>query len=226
MEFVSYGDEAELAEAVDDETAAVFLEPIQGEGGINPATAEYLQTARDLTEDAGAALVFDEIQTGMGRTGALWNSQRAAVAPDMLTARRASPTACRSARRSAGTGLPRRGVPRLDVLRRSGRLGGGRRHRSTIIEDSVPGNAAAIGDYLLTELEAAIGDDVRDIRGEGLMIGVEVGRGANAALKELALNHQVLALPAGRTVIRLLPPLTIDKDHADAVVDAMAEVVE
>lgn len=71
VEFVSYGDEAELAEAVDDETAAVFLEPIQGEGGINPAAAEYLQTARDLTDDAGAALVFDEIQTGIGRTGAL-----------------------------------------------------------------------------------------------------------------------------------------------------------
>jgi acetylornithine/LysW-gamma-L-lysine aminotransferase len=66
---------------------------------------------------------------------------------------------------------------------------------------------------------------VRDIRGEGLMIGVEVGRGANAALKKLALNHQVLALPAGRTVVRLLPPLTIDEAHADAVVDAMAEVV-
>ena len=63
------------------------------------------------------------------------------------------------------------------------------------------------------------------MRGEGLLIGVEVGRGANRVLKELALNHGVLALPAGRTVVRLLPPLTIEEEHADRVVEAMAAVV-
>ncbi|NHN65970.1 aspartate aminotransferase family protein [Haloarcula sp. JP-Z28] len=227
VEFVPYDDSEALEEAVDEDTAAFIVEPVQGEGGINPTSDGYLEDAREITEDAGAALIFDEVQTGMGRTGALWNSQRAAVAPDMITAAK-----------GLGNGLPVGATLCRDWIAEdygshASTFSGGPvisaaagATVSTIIEDSVPGNAAVIGDYLLTELEAAIGDDVRDIRGEGLMIGVEVGRGANAALKKLALNHQVLALPAGRTVIRLLPPLTIDKDHADAVVDAMAEVVE
>ncbi|MFY4811345.1 aspartate aminotransferase family protein [Haloarcula sp. AONF1] len=227
VEFVPYDDSEALDEAVDEDTAAFIVEPVQGEGGINPTSDGYLEDAREITEEAGAALIFDEVQTGMGRTGALWNSQRAAVAPDMITAAK-----------GLGNGLPigatlcREWIAK-DYGSHASTFSGGPvisaaagATVSTIIEDSVPGNAAVIGDYLLTELEAAIGDDVRDIRGEGLMIGVEVGRGANAALKKLALNHQVLALPAGRTVIRLLPPLTIDKDHADAVVDAMVEVVE
>ncbi len=66
---------------------------------------------------------------------------------------------------------------------------------------------------------------MRDIRGEGLMVGVEIKRGANRVLKELALNHGVLALPAGRTVVRLLPPLTIDEEHVEAVVAALADVL-
>jgi len=226
VEFVPYDDREALDEAVDEDTAAFIVEPVQGEGGINPASDGYLEAAREITEDASAALIFDEVQTGMGRTGALWNSQRAAVAPDMITAAK-----------GLGNGLPVGATLCRDWIAEdygshASTFSGGPvisaaagATVSTIIEDSVPGNAAVMGDYLLTELEAAIGDEVRDIRGEGLMIGVEVGRGANAALKELALNHQVLALPAGRTVVRLLPPLTIDEAHADAVVDAMAEVV-
>jgi len=226
VEFVPYDDSEALDEAVDEDTAAFIVEPVQGEGGINPTSDGYLEAAREITEEAGAALIFDEVQTGMGRTGALWNSQRAAVAPDMITAAK-----------GLGNGLPIGATLCRDWIAEdygshASTFSGGPvisaaagATVSTIIEESVPGNAAVMGDYLLTELEAAIGDDVRDIRGEGLMIGVEVGRGANAALKKLALNHQVLALPAGRTVIRLLPPLTIDEAHADAVVDAMAEVV-
>ncbi len=226
VEFVPYDDSEALDEAVDEDTAAFIVEPVQGEGGINPASDGYLEAAREITEDAGAALIFDEVQTGIGRTGALWNSQRAAVAPDMITAAK-----------GLGNGLPVGATLCRDWIAEdygshASTFSGGPvisaaagATVSTVIDDDVPANAAAMGDYLQTELEAAIGDEVRDIRGEGLMIGVEVGRGANAALKELALNHQVLALPAGRTVVRLLPPLTIDESHADAVVDAMAEVV-
>jgi len=227
VEFVPYDDAEALDEAIDEDTAAFIVEPVQGEGGINPASDGYLEAAREITEDAGATLIFDEVQTGMGRTGALWNSQRANVAPDMITAAK-----------GLGNGLPVGATLCRDWIAEdygshASTFSGGPvisaaagATVSTVVDDDVPENAAAMGDYLQTELEAAIGDDVRDIRGEGLMIGVEVGRGANAALKELALNHQVLALPAGRTVVRLLPPLTIDETHADAVVDAMAEVVE
>jgi len=226
VEFIPYDDAEALDEAVDEDTAAFIVEPVQGEGGINPAEREYLHAAREITEEAGAALIFDEVQTGMGRTGGLWNSTRAAVAPDMITAAK-----------GLGNGLPVGATLCQDWIAENygshaSTFSGGPvisaavgATVSTIIEDSLPGNASVVGDYLQTELEAAIGDEVRDIRGVGLMMGIEVGRGANKALKQLALNHGVLALPAGRTVVRLLPPLTIDKSHADEVVEAMAEVV-
>jgi acetylornithine/LysW-gamma-L-lysine aminotransferase len=224
--FVPYDDIEALQEAIDDETAAFIVEPVQGEGGINPASREYLQAAREITEDTGTALIFDEVQTGMGRTGALWNAQRANVTPDMVTAAKGlgngfpvGATLCRDwiAEDYGSHASTFSGGPVISAAAGA--------TVSTLIEESVPGNAAVVGDYLATELEAAVGDEVRDIRAEGLMIGVEVGRGANKALKQLALNHQVLALPAGRTVVRLLPPLTIDEEEADEVVAALTEVL-
>ncbi|QZY00681.1 aspartate aminotransferase family protein [Halobaculum rubrum] len=229
VEFVDYGDSEALAEAVDDETAAVFLEPVQGEGGINPADPEYLQSARDLTEDAGAALVFDEIQTGMGRTGDLWACEGAGVEPDILTTAK-----------GVASGLPLGATLCADWI-----ADGAASHGSTfsgnpvvaaaanatleeLVANDVPGHAATVGDYLTTQLEAAIEEHdlpVREVRGEGLMIGIEVKRGANRYLRELALNHQILALPAGRSVLRLLPPLVINEGHAREVVDALAEVL-
>ncbi|MBX0322560.1 aspartate aminotransferase family protein [Halomicroarcula sp. F13] len=226
VEFVPYDDAEALDEAVDENTAAFIVEPVQGEGGINPASAGYLEAAREITEETGTALVFDEVQTGMGRTGALWDSQRADVTPDMITSAKGlgngfpvGATLCRDwiAENYGSHASTFSGGPVISAAAGA--------TVSTIVEESVPEHAADMGEYLQTELEAAIGDEVRDIRGEGLMIGVEVGRGANKALKQLALNHGILALPAGRTVVRLLPPLTIDEEHADAVVDAMAEVV-
>ncbi|MXR22594.1 aminotransferase class III-fold pyridoxal phosphate-dependent enzyme, partial [Halobacterium bonnevillei] len=88
-----------------------------------------------------------------------------------------------------------------------------------VLEDEdLAANAETVGDYLQSELSPL---DVRDVRGDGLMVGVEVKRGANRALKALALNHGILALPAGRTVLRLLPPLTVGEAHADRVVEAI-----
>ena len=97
-----------------------------------------------------------------------------------------------------------------------------------LIEEEYPSHAADVGEYLQGELRALADDEsvpVREVRGQGLMIGVEVKRGANRVLRDLALNHQVLALPAGRTVVRLLPPLVIDREDADQVVDAIREVL-
>jgi len=226
VEFVPYDDPDELAEAVDEETAGVIVEPVQGEGGINPASTEFLETAREATEDVGAALIFDEVQTGMGRTGSLWACEQAGVVPDMITSAK-----------GLGNGFPIGATLVRDWIAENygshaSTFSGGpvvsaaaNATVSTIVEEDLPGHAAEMGDYILTELESAIGDDVREIRGGGLMIGVEVGRGANKALKQLALNHGVLALPAGRTVVRLLPPLTIEQEQADAVVEALTDVL-
>lgn len=226
VEFVEYGDADALAEAVDAETAAVILEPIQGEGGINPASTDYLQAARVYTAQHGAALVMDEIQTGLGRTGTLWACERADVVPDALTTAK-----------GLGSGLPIGATLVRDwVAEDAGD------HGSTfsgnpvtcaaagatldvLVEESVPKHAADVGGYLRTALEAELGDDVRDVRGAGLLVGLEVKRGANRILRELAIEHGILALPAGRTVVRLLPPLVVEREHIDQVVDALAEVI-
>jgi len=226
VEFVPYGDAEALRDAIDDDTAGLILEPMQGEGGINPASTEYLQAARVHTAQHGAALIMDEIQTGLGRTGSMWACEAHDVVPDVLT---------------SAKGLAS-GLPLGATLVRDWVADGAASHGSTfsgnpvvsaaagatldVIEsESIAAHAAETGAYLREELETELGDDARDVRGQGLMVGVEVKRGANRILRDLALNHQLLALPAGRTVVRLLPPLVAEKEHCDAVVDALAEVV-
>ena len=226
FEFVEYGDSEAMAEAVDDETAAVILEPVQGEGGVNPAPEAYLQSVREATESVGAALIIDEIQTGLGRTGELWAVDRAGVVPDVLTTAKGlasglpiGATLCRDwiAEDAGNHGSTFSGGPvvsaaagaTLDVIQR----------------DEIPANAEEIGSYLRDGIETRFGEHVREIRGNGLLIGIEVKRGSNRLLRDLALEHGVLALPAGRTVLRLLPPLTIDHDHADQLLDALEAVV-
>ncbi|WP_134671176.1 aspartate aminotransferase family protein [Halorussus marinus] len=225
FEFVPYGDEAALEDAVDEETAAVLLEPIQGEGGVNPAPEGYLRAARERTAEAGAALVFDEIQTGLGRTGALWACENRGVVPDVLTSAK-----------GLGGGLPIGATLCADWIAddagpHGSTFSGGpvvsaaaEATLSAIVDADLPGNAEAVG----THLQSKLGGSelpIRAVRGEGLMIGVEVGRGANAVLKRLAMNHGVLALPAGRTVVRLLPPLVVDESHADAVAEALGDAL-
>jgi len=229
VEFVPYGDADAMAEAVDDDTAAVIIEPVQGEGGINPGRKKYLQRVRVETATSGAALIFDEVQTGMGRTGTLWASEWADVGPDMITSAK-----------GLGNGVPIGATLCRDWIAdnygsHASTFSGGpvisaAAHAtvSTIVDEEIPAHAAEIGEYMMDEIRAAVEAEdlpVRDVRGNGLMVGVETKRGANRVLRDLALEHQVLALPAGRTVVRLLPPLTIEKDHADAVVDALTEAL-
>ena len=223
VEFVPYGDADALDDAIDESTAGFIVEPIQGEGGINPGTTEYLRAAREITEQAGAALIADEVQTGLGRTGTMWATEHAGVVPDITT---------------SAKGLAN-GLPIGATLCKEWIAEGAGPHGSTfsggpvvcaaadatlsIIEaEDVPAHAATIGEYLATELDTALGDAVRDIRGTGLMTGIEVKRGSNRLLRDLAIEHGVLALPAGRTVLRLLPPLTIEEEHADRVVEAIS----
>ena len=225
VEFVPYGDAESMAGAIDEETAAVIVEPIQGEGGINPPTKEFLQAARVHTAQEGAALIFDEVQTGMGRTGTLWAAEWSDVVPDMLTTAK-----------GLGNGLPVGATLCRDWIAEdygshASTFSGGpvisaaaKATVETVRREGLPAHAADVGAYLREELADRL-ENAREVRGEGLMVGIEVKRGANRYLKQLAMNHQVLALPAGRTVVRLLPPLTLERKHADRIVEAMAEVV-
>ncbi|GAA0296209.1 aspartate aminotransferase family protein [Halarchaeum salinum] len=228
VEFVPYGDEEAMSEAVDDETAAVIIEPIQGEGGVNPAPDGYLQHVRDVTADAGAAMIADEIQTGVGRTGDLWAVEGAGVAPDIVTAAK-----------GIANGLPMGATMvqpwiAADAGNHGSTFSGGpvpcaaaNATLETFVAEDVPGNAAAVGESFRESL-ADLADEtgaIRDVRGRGLMVGVEVKTGANPVIGQLAMNHGVLALPAGRTVVRFLPPLTVTGEHTERVVEGLRDVL-
>lgn len=227
VEFVGYNDVDELTETVDSETAAIILEPIQGEGGIHPADPEFLQAARELATDAGAALIFDEIQTGLGRTGTFWGFEQADVEPDVITVAKGlasglpmGATLCREwiAEGAGPHGSTFSGNPLMAAAANA--------TLEAIVDEDLVSQAERIGNRIVDGLTAA-DLPVRDIRGQGLMIGIEVKRGSNSLLKQLALDRQILALPAGRSVLRLLPPLILTEEEADELVDALvAEIGE
>lgn len=227
FEFATYNDVESLNETVDDDTALVLLEPIQGEGGIYPAESEYLQAARDLCDDHDAYLVFDEIQAGMGRTGEMWAHEHYDVTPDALTTAK-----------SLGGGLPisaivcREGMTEIPKGSHGGTYCGNpvavaaaRAAVEYTVEEDLPANAARAGERLVEGVEALDTDRIVDVRGEGLMVGIQVRGRAGRYLSSLA-GEGILGLTAGRNVIRFLPPLTLEDEHVDRVVEALGEVVE
>jgi acetylornithine aminotransferase apoenzyme (EC 2.6.1.11)/N2-acetyl-L-lysine aminotransferase apoenzyme (EC 2.6.1.-) len=157
----------------------------------------------------------------------MWACERAGVVPDMLTSAKGlgngfpvGATLCRDwiAEDYGSHASTFSGGPVISAAAEA--------TVSTLVEAEVPAHAEEMGAYLRAQLAERLGDSIREIRGRGLMVGIEVRRGSNRVLRDLALEHGVLALPAGRTVVRLLPPLTIDRDQADEVVDALEAVVD
>ena len=201
-----------LTAAVGADTAAVMLEPIQGESGIHPIADDVLIAAREACERTGALLVFDEIQTGMGRTGTLWAHEQGPVAPDVMTAAKA-----------LGGGLPVGACVTAPVVGEGLTLG---EHGSTFAGGPICARAAlaaldVIADPAVlanvgereTQLRDELGSDpaVAGIRGRGLMIGIALAAGVDAgAVAAEALARGVVVNAPNPETIRLLPPLTID----------------
>ena len=223
---VAYNNVEALDKAVNEETAAVILEVVQGEGGVYPATAEYIQAARRICDERGVLLIVDEIQTGFGRTGKMFAIQHFGVTPDLLTC----------AKSLAG------GVPMGAVLIGSkvqnlvpgvhGSTFGGNplscaaanAALDVIIGEDLPGQAAAKGAYLMDKLKEINSPNIREVRGLGLMVGIEMKQKVTGYIKALQ-EKKIIALNAGMTVIRLLPPLVITYEQLDRVVEALTEVL-
>ena len=223
--FVPFNHVEKLRAAVGEDTAAVIIEPVQGEGGVRPASPDYLSAARRICDEAGAVLVFDEIQTGFCRTGRMFACDRYGVAPDVLCLAKAI----------AG------GVPLGAVLAHERLQPPPGRHGTTFGGNPLACAAALAAirfmrDERLDERAEALGARfserfarhrparVRAVRQVGLMIGVELRERCHPYLGALA-ERGVLALPAGTTVIRLLPPLVITEAQIDEVADTLTEVL-
>ena len=211
------------------DVVAVFLETIQGEGGVNPARIEYLQAIRRLCDERGWLLMIDEVQCGMGRTGKWFAHQWAGIVPDVM------PLA-----KGLASGVPIGAVvagPKAAHIFQPGNHGttfggnplamrAGVETIRIIEEDGLLAHAAKVGTHLRAALEREIGalPGVHEIRGQGLMIGIELTRSCGV-LMQRALEAGLLISVTADKVIRLVPPLIITEGEADEVVDRLAPLV-
>ncbi len=214
-----------MEEAVDSDTAAVILELVQGEGGVRPADAEYVSAVKQICHDSGALLIIDEIQTGFCRTGKMFTCEHFDLKPDILCLAKAM----------AG-GLPMGAIlvnhKIQTVVGTHGSTFGGNPLASAacltaidIMEkESLAQRAAELGDAFVSRLKEQNLPRVREIRYKGLMIGIELRKKVTPVLMELQ-NNGILALPAGSTVLRLLPPLVITQEQLDSVFDGVISVL-
>jgi acetylornithine/LysW-gamma-L-lysine aminotransferase len=224
---VPYNNLAKLADAVTDQTAMVILEVVQGEGGVNMGDGDYLRGAQELCRERGALLVLDEIQTGFGRTGKWFGFQHFDLQPDII---------CLA--KGIGGGFPMGALAYTEQVHavlspgaHGSTFGGspiacaaGLAALQIYHEEGLIERSAQMGALLLKRLQETIGDYeiVREIRGLGLMIAVELREKVGPYLKTLMDEHGVLALPAGTNVLRLLPPLILSEEEIEIGVAAIA----
>jgi acetylornithine/LysW-gamma-L-lysine aminotransferase len=223
---VTYNDLDAAAGAITGETAAVIVEAVQGEGGVYPADSVYLRGLRDLCDQHGALLIIDEIQTGLGRTGRCFAFERARILPDIVALgkgiaggipmgavcwRESLGTIPRSAHGSTFGGNPLACAAAIATL-------------TELRDQNLPAHAAEMGAWLVAQLQMLDLPQVREIRGLGLMIGIEL-RGRVTPILQRLQELGVLALPAGVNVLRLLPPLIITQAELERVIDAIQEAL-
>jgi len=223
---VPYNNSQAISKAVSDQTAAVLLEVVQGEGGVHLAEADFLQAAQQACRQSGALLIIDEVQTGFGRTGKMLAIEHYDLAPDMV---------CLA--KSIAGGLPMGATligPRVTNLSpgmHSSTFGGNPLASAAALaalqamqQENLPQQATEKGAYLLERLRRIDSGLIREVRGVGLMVGIELKQKAAPYLR--ALEEQgVIALSAGMTVIRLLPPLVITQAQLERVVTALEAIL-
>lgn len=213
-----------------DEVTAVLVEPIQGEAGIRIPPAGYLSELRSICDENGWLLIFDEIQSGLCRTGKWYAHQHEDVRPDILTTAKALANGLPISACAAGGAAAEAMTPG-----RHGSTFGGNplvsRTACTVLDimksEDLCGRAASTGDRMMDAFRTRLEGNprVKDIRGKGLMIGVELGQDANH-LRQRALEKGVLLNVTQDRVIRLLPPLIIDREQAGQIVDVVCALVE
>lgn len=231
VEFVKFNDIEDLKKKFSDDVCAVCIEPVQGEGGVTPATKEFLQAARALTASTGALLLFDEIQCGLGRTGKMFAFQHYGVKPDVVTL--AKPIAA---------GLPMGVILTTDAVAEAihpgmhgTTFGGGPLACAVALEvlqviekEKLLTNVKQVGKHFLELLRklATRHPEIVDVRGLGLMVGAELNSADLAkAVQAAMLQRKIIINCTHGTVLRFLPPYVITKKNVETVVQALDEVL-
>lgn len=229
FEYATYNDIESVKALVDDNTAAIMLEVIQGEGGVIPADDEFISGLKALA-DQGILIIIDEIQTGMGRTGKKYGYEHYGIEPDIFTVAK-----------GMGNGLP---VAAMITKAKYKDAFGPGSHGSTfggnplgmaaskavlktLSDQSFLTEVEEKGDYLIEQLTQVFAHNplVLDVRGKGLMVGIECTKEVTPFVNEL-IEQGVLTLSAGSHVLRLLPPLVVSYDQIDRVVSKLSDVIK
>lgn len=230
-----FGDPAVLEEMISERTCAILCEPLQGESGVRPLEKAYLRTIRDLCDRHGLLLVFDEVQTGMGRTGTLFAYEQLGVTPDIMTVAKA-----------LGNGLPIGAMLTTDAIAASLAVG---THASTFGGNPVAAAAAVAtmkimlqdgfldavrrkGEYLAGRLEETAQkypDLATGVRGRGLLLGLvltDKGIARGTDIVTGLFEQGVLINFAGNRVLRFIPPLIVDREETDAMIDRLHDLLD
>ena len=228
IRFAELNDIESVKKNITDKTCAVLLETVQGEGGIHPATEEFLKEVRSICDEKDILLILDEIQCGMGRTGEYYAWQRYGVKPDVMTTAKA-----------LGGGVPVGAFLMTEKVGQASLVAGD--HGTTyggnplggaaicevlkiFEEEKIPAHAAEVGAYLFDKLEEIRKEhaDIVDHRGIGLMQGLEFDHPV-ADIINKALSKGLILINAGTNIIRFLPPLVIEKEHVDEMITILKE---
>ncbi|UGV40755.1 acetylornithine transaminase [Methanococcoides orientis] len=222
--FVAYNDAQAIRDEITKDTAAVIVEPIQGEGGINVPSDEYLKEVREICDENDMVLIFDEVQTGFGRTGKWFCKDHSKVVPDIMTMAKA-----------IGGGFPMGAIVARDGIsfgksQHAATFGGGPlacaaslASIGVIRDEGLVDRSAQMGKYFMDKLNSLELDNIVEVRGRGLMIGVEINKPC-ADIVDLARENGVLLNCTSEKVIRIAPPLVITKEQIDTVVDVLAQI--
>jgi acetylornithine/succinyldiaminopimelate/putrescine aminotransferase len=226
VEFAPYGDLGALSEMMNDQVAAVILEPIQSIAGVRMMPAEYYQGLRELCDRWGALLIFDEIQTGLGRTGTMWVGEHWGVTPDIITLAKG----IASGVPMGATLISSRIAETVKLDEHGSTFGGGPlvcaaalATLELIIDEDMPAHAAAMGQLMKDKLSKL--PHVTEVRGLGLLLGLCLDKPAKDVQTELFNRGIITGTSADPNVLRIMPPMVVTPADIDHLVAVMAEVL-
>ena len=226
--YAPYNDLEAFKAAYTDNTIAIMIEPVQGEGGVHPATQEFMKGLRDFCDEKGILLLLDEVQTGWCRTGAIMSYMNYGIKPDIV-----------SMAKAMGGGMPIGAICATEEVAKAFSAGS---HGTTfgghpvscaaalaeideLLERNLADNAKKMGEYFMEKLEDI--PHVKEVRGQGLLVGVEFDGNINAAdVKHGCLDRKLLITAIGSDIIRMVPPLILTEADCDKAVEIIKETVE
>jgi acetylornithine/N-succinyldiaminopimelate aminotransferase len=229
FKYAEYNNLQSFEEAVSENTIGIMVEPVQGEGGVNPSTPEFLKGLRKLCDEKGILLLIDEVQTGWCRTGAVMSYMNYGIKPDIV-----------SMAKAMGGGMPIAAICATDEVAKAFTMGS---HGSTfgghpvccaaafaevneLLDKDLAGNAKKMGAYFLEQAQKKI-PSLKEARGQGCMLGLEFEEGINSVdVKHKCFDKKMLTTAIGTHVLRLVPPLILQKEHVDKAVDIIAASVK